>query len=706
MSRELCKAAIEGSIIATSYAEILLNQAIRRHGEDRPVAYPDTAYRLPVIRSLSGEETPVIGDLPKVLNKFKANIRHEPTFENAKLAGEATLFAAEIIEALKYINGVAPYNDPYMGFVSDGVLRKLGVPLVDDTIPGVAVIIGEAQDSKAAVQLFRELQKKGILVILVNNIIEQLLDEGMRLGVDYMAFPLGHFTAAIHAVNFALRAGLAFGNVPPGNRDQMLKYQAERVDAFVLALGELDEVRIAAEFGAIHLGFPVVSDQPVEEIPGKFVYEPDYVKMVQTALELRNIKIKIVDIPIPVTYGPAFEGERIRKEDMYVEFGGGRSPAFELVQMKSMDEVEDGRITVVGPDVDEIPAGTAMPLGLVVDVAGRKMQEDFEPVLERRIHYFINYCEGCWHIAQRDICWLRISKDAVSRGFKIKHYGDILYAKFKSDFPAIVDRVQVTILTDEAQVLEHVELARKKYAARDARLRGLTDEAVDTFYSCTLCQSFAPNHVCIVAPERSGLCGAVSWLDAKASYEITPTGPNQPILKGECLDEVKGQWKGVNEFLYSASHRTLESVNLYTLMENPMTSCGCFECIMAILPEANGVMIVNREYPGQTPCGMKFSTLAGTVGGGVQTPGFMGHGRAYVASRKFIQADGGLARVVWMPSELKEFLREDILRRSEGLGLVDFYDKIADEKVGTTIEQVLPFLEEKGHPALSMPPLL
>ncbi|MEW5865505.1 MAG: acetyl-CoA decarbonylase/synthase complex subunit alpha/beta [Bacillota bacterium] len=706
MSRELCKAAIEGSIIATSYAEILLGQAIRRFGEETPVGYPDTAYRLPVIRSLSGEDTPTIGDLPPVLNKFKANIRHDPTLENAKLAGEATLFAAEVIEALKFINGKNPYKDPYMGFVSDAVLRKLGVPLVDDTIPGVAVIIGKARTSKDAVTLYKELQKRGILVIMVNDIIEQLLEEGMRLGADYMAFPLGHFTAAIHAVNFALRAGLAFGGIAPGKRGEMLKYQAERVDAFVLALGELDEVRIAAEFGAIHLGFPVVTDQQVEEIPDLFVYEPDYVKMVQRALELRNIKIKIVDIPIPVTFGPAFEGERIRKEDMHVEFGGQRSPAFELVRMRAMDEVEDGKITVIGPEIDEVAAGTAMPLGIMVDVAGRKMQEDFEPVLERRVHYFINYAEGCWHIAQRDICWMRISRDAFNKGFRVRHFGEILYAKFKSDFPAIVDRVQVTLITDRAQVLEQLEVARKKYAARDARLAGLTDESVDTFYSCTLCQSFAPNHVCIVAPERIGLCGAVSWLDAKASFEITPTGPNQPIVKGECIEPVKGQWVGVNEFLKQASHNTLDTVNIYTLLENPMTSCGCFECIMAILPEANGVMIVNREFSGMTPCGMKFSTLAGSVGGGVQTPGFMGHGRSYVLSRKFIAADGGLARVVWMPKEVKEFLKEGLVRRAAELGLNGFYNKIADETVGTTIEEILPFLEEKGHPALSMPPLM
>ena len=424
-------------------------------------------------------------------------------------------------------------------------------------------------------------------------------------------------------------------------------------------------------------------------------------------MELRNIKLKIVDIPVPITVGPAFEGETIRKKEAWVEFGGGRSPGFELVRMADADHVEDGKIEVVGPEIDEMPEGSVFPLGIIVDIYGRKMQEDFEGVLERRIHYFINYGEGLWHVAQRDLCWLRISKGAQEAGFKIRHFGELLIAKFKSDYPAIVDRVQVTLITDAQVIDEKIKIAREKYQARDARLKGLTDESVDTFYSCTLCQSFAPNHVCIVSPERVGLCGAVSWLDAKASNEITPTGPNQPITKGECLDEAKGMWKNLNDFLYTSSNRTLEEVNLYTLMDKPMTSCGCFEAIMAVLPLTNGVMITTREHSGDTPCGMSFSTLAGTCGGGVQTPGFMGIGRRYVVSSKFIPADGGLGRIVWMPKELKEYLKDELVERAVQIGLgADFVDKIADETVGITEEEILPFLEERQHPALKMDPLM
>ncbi len=201
----------------------------------------------------------------------------------------------------------------------------------------------------------------------------------------------------------------------------------------------------------------------------------------------------------------------------------------------------------------------------------------------------------------------------------------------------------------------------------------MTDEAVDTFYSCTLCQSFAPNHVCVITPERSGLCGAYNWLDGKAAYQINPTGPNQPRQeRAGRSTPVKGQWQGINEFVYGNSHKTLEVFNAYSMIENPMTSCGCFECISCVLPSTNGIMTVYRNYPGMTPSGMKFSTLAGTVGGGVQTPGFIGHSKLYIGSRKFISAEGGAKRIVWMNRELKEELAPVLKKIGEREGIREF----------------------------------
>ncbi|MFQ6127561.1 MAG: acetyl-CoA decarbonylase/synthase complex subunit alpha/beta [Thermoplasmata archaeon] len=711
---ELFGMAISGAITATGYADVLLNRALRKYGPDKPVQYPDTGYELPSFYGWT--ETPVkkLGDLPHLLGQVRAKIRHEPTLENALTAGEATMWSAEIVEAIRYLDNDHPYaneappgTQEYCGFVGDPVLRNLGIAFVDDTIPGCFVFVGKAKDPEALARIVRDCQGKGMLLMATFDIIRQLEDQGIKMGTDIMLYPLGEFTQAIHGLNFAIRAALTFGGIKRGDREGLYNYLTKRPKVVVIQLGPLDHIKVAAEFAVMFNGSPTITDQDVEEIPGKYVVQKDYDQIVQTAIEIRDMQIKLGAVDIPVAYGPAFEGETVRRPDTYVECGGpSKTPVFELVKMREANEVEDGRITLIGKDVDELEEASSSPLGILVEVYGKEMQKDFESVLERRIHQFINFAEGGWHTGQRNLIWIRLSKDGVSGGLRFKHFGDVLHTKFHDEFGGLLNRVQVTIMTDPSEIEKHLPEAMESYDYRDERLRGMMDESVDTFYTCTLCQSFAPDHVCVITPERLGLCGAINWLDAKASNQITPTGPNQPIDKATTIDETKGQWEGVNKAVYEASHGKLEKFNIYTMMEDPMTSCGCFECIVGIVPEANGVVVVNREHSGMTPLGMKFSTLAGTVGGGQQTPGFIGVGRYYLLSKKFISADGGFQRIVWMPKDLKDAMRDKLKERAEELGISDFVDKIADETISTESAGLLEFLSRVEHPALKLPPML
>ncbi|MFQ6116925.1 MAG: CO dehydrogenase/CO-methylating acetyl-CoA synthase complex subunit beta, partial [Candidatus Bipolaricaulia bacterium] len=475
----------------------------------------------------------------------------------------------------------------------------------------------------------------------------------------------------------------------------------------------ITDEKYATAAGAINFGFPTISDVEIPQILPRGICTYEHVvsgiprdKIVKVAVEVRGLKLKVSKIPIPVPYGAGFEGERVRKEQMQVQFGGKYSEAFELLRGRPMEEVEDGRIELVGPDIDQVEEGGAMPLGVIVEVAGRNFKEDFETVLERRIHEFTSWANGVFHMGQRAIVWARISKEAFQKGFRLRHYGEIIIAKMHEEFSGIIDKVQVTLITDPEKIKEPLEEAKEIYRQRDERIMGMQDESVDTFYSCILCQSYAPDHVCIVTPERLGLCGAYTWLDCAASYEMNPHGPNQPVKKGEVIDPVKGQWKGVNEYLEVASNGNLHKFNAYSMMEDPMTSCGCFEVIAAILPETNGVMLVNREHLGQTPIGMTFSTMAGQIGGGVQTPGFIGIGKLYITSKKFISADGGIKRVVWMPTSLREEIRERLEKRLEEIGEPDLIEKIATEEDATSSEELLEFLQRVGHPALEMEPMM
>lgn len=726
MSKIIATSAIRGAYKIVERAEKALKTCIERHGRDQKLEFPDTAYYLPIIYSMTGIKVERLSDAETVIEEAKKLLPPVPSdrvwvpYLGATLdAGIATLWAEEIIEAIKYIDGPSPVEGIWLGAASDVIIRERGIEFVDGTAPGFAACVGACKDNKTAVRIARELQEKNIYVFMSastdgKSMAEQLAEEGVDLGWDTRLVPFGKdISATIYSLGFAARAAMSFGGVQPGDYRRMLLYNKNRVFAFVLALGEVDEEKYANAAGAINFGFPTIADTPIPEIlpRGICTYEhvvsniPDE-QIVSKAIEVRGLKVTVDKVDIPVSFGPAFEGERVRKENTYLEFGGNKSEAVELLVMVDSSEVEDGKIEVFGPEVDDVEEGSVLPLGVLVEVSGRKMQQDFEPVMERQIHYFLNYASGVFHMGQRDIPWIRFSKDAVKSGFKIRHIGTILHAKMHSQFGNIMDKVQVKIYTNPEDVSTLKKRAREIFKTRDERLGTLTDESVDTFYSCALCQSFAPNHVCIVSPERSGLCGAYNWLDCKASYEINPTGPNQPVKKGETIDENLGIWRGVNEFVYKASNQTLESFSAYSMIVNPMTSCGCFEVIVAILPMTNGVMAVNREYPGMTPCGMKFSTLAGSVGGGIQTPGFIGVSKFFIGSRKFIKADGGLKRLVWMPKELKEEIRDLLEERAKEMEVPDLVDKIATEEEAETEEEVLEWMQKVGHPALEMEPIM
>jgi len=735
MSKIIISAAIRGAHKIADRAETALNDAIKTFGPDKTIELPNTGYYLPVIYGMLGVKVETLADLQPVMKTIRGLLPEVPS-ENVWLpylgkgldAGMATLFSDEIIEVIKYLQDPVPYviaeNCPeggplWLGAADDIIMRKRGIEFVDGSAPGFAACVGAAPTNEIAVKLARELQQKNLYVFMAGEthgktMAEQLAEEGVQMGWETRLVPFGKdITSAVFAVGFATRAAMSFGGAKGGDFNTILHYNKDRIFAFVLALGEVDDEKYAQAAGAINYGFPTIADTDIPQVlpTGVCTYEHvvsniSHDEMVAKAIEVRGLKITITEVPVPVAYGPAFEGERIRKEDMYAEMGGQKTPAFEYVRMKDMNEIEDGDIQVIGPEIDDISEGARLPIGVVVDVAGRKMQGDFEPILERQVHRYFNEAQGVFHMGQRDISWIRISKEAKKKGFKLHHLGDVIHAKFHADYSAILDKVAVNIYTKEEDVLKLREEARKAYHKRDDRISNLTDEGVDIYYSCTLCQSFAPSHVCVITPERSGLCGAYNWLDGKAAHQIDPTGPNQPIQKGASVDEVKGQWQGVNEFLYTASRHSLEKFNAYSMMEDPMTSCGCFECISGLLPMSNAVMVVNREYPGMTPVGMKFSTLAGSVGGGLQTPGFVGHSKHYIGSKKFISAEGGLLRLAWMPKCLKDEIGPMIQERGKQEGIDDLLSMIADEDVGSTEDEVMEFMQKVNHPALTLPPLM
>jgi acetyl-CoA decarbonylase/synthase complex subunit beta len=651
------------------------------------LGYPETAYHLPVSYALTGIA---------VKDGATAGQAYAKAGENPLVACECLLAARAAVSG--------PEGAPYTGFIPDTVLRKLGYSLVDGSILGMALLAGAPASADAAAAMARELQEKYMLTFLAGDIIRTLSSAGVKTGLDYRLVPLG--SRPLHAVHFAdivARVAMMFGGVVPGDAGRLIAYAAERAKVFAIVFPGLSDEEIAFTDTLRALSIPIITPEGYEG--GAWIRSPAD-EAVRRGMEARDIRVKVTAIPIPMGCSPAFEGKSIRKEEMFVEFGGGRSPAFELLRMRDPVDVVDGRVTVLGPEIGEMKQGSAVPLGILVEVAGKRMRKEFEPVLERRIHNFVNYGEGSWHVAQRNLIWVRLSKEAVAKGVKVEHLGKLIAAKFKMDFPELLDAVQVTLVTDGKQVTELVKEAEQAYEERDRRVLGMKDEDVDTYYSCTLCQTFAPNHVCVITPQRPALCGAISWLDGRTAYEISPAGANQPIKKGRLIDAQRGEFEGVNEFVKKASHGEVDRCSLYGLMEYPMTCCGCFECIAVVLPEVNGVMVVNREFTGETPSGMSFSTLAGTIGGGAQTPGFAGISKGFILSERFLQAEGGIGRLVWVPSILKEELGPRLKKRLEAIGKPELFGKIATEHEASTIEALQEFLAKVDHPAPGMRSLI
>jgi acetyl-CoA synthase len=740
MSKIIATAAIKGAHKIIERALEKYEEAVKKFGKETEIGFPNTAYYLPIIYAILGYPVKKLGDCEEVLQEAKRLLPELPSEKTwlpylapALDAGMATFFAEEIIEAIRYLEAPNFYvkgedvteTNFWLGAADDVIFRKRGVEFVDGTAPGFAAILGSPKDKENAARIAQELLEKNLYVFMhdqTNGIYmpELLKSAGVQLGWPTRLVPFGtEYTSVVFAIGFACRVAMSFGGIKPGDYLGNLLYNKDRTFAFVITFGPVSDEWYANGAGAINWGFPVISDWEIPEIKPYGVCTYEHVvprvphdQIVDRAVEVRGLKVTTIKLDIPVAYAPAFEGERVRKDDLYLECGGGRSAAVELLISANLDEVEDGKIEVIGPEISDVSKlgikgpPYILPFAIVVKVAGVNMQSDFEAILERQFHHLVNYAQGIMHVGQRNIMWLRFSKQAVEKGFQFKHIGKILYAKLRQEFSAIVDKCEVTIYTIEDKVREVLDMAKRIYAERDARLAGLTDESVDIYYSCTLCQSFAPSHVCVITPERVGACGAYNWLDGKACYQMNPAGPNQPIPKEDAIDLKLGQYSGINKYVQQASRGKIERLSLYSILIDPMTVCGCMECIAALLPSINGIMIVNRDYLGITPTGMKFSTLAGMVGGGQVTPGFMGLAKHYISSKKFLSAEDGLLRVIWMPKMLKEELKEKLIERASELGVPDLIDKIADDTVATAEEEVAEYIKKVGHPVLNLPPVM
>ncbi|MEA3340120.1 MAG: CO dehydrogenase/CO-methylating acetyl-CoA synthase complex subunit beta [Chloroflexota bacterium] len=576
----------------------------------------------------------------------------------------------------------------------DAEVRRQGIGFIDGSIPGYALLLGD--DAAQARSLTESLTERRIVVFVTEDeLVAALREAGVSLGWESRVVPLD----ATSALGFVARVAQIFGNTD--TPEAALDYARQRLRGFSLLLGQPTPERLKAARDAAEFGCPLLGSADLEPgvdweaaIIGGLAMDD----LIQAGIEERGLRIHVPLPELPVKYSEEFAGEVVRDDAV-----GAALYGVELVV--TGQDLVDGRVTVAGPDLDAGLTGDH-PYGLLVEVSGRAMQPDFENVLEREIETLLNETNGLMHRGQRANSSLRVSQKAVDAGLRLRHLGEILHARYHNEFGAILNRVQVAIITDPGQVQALAERAQAVYDRRDARLSDMTDDEVDTFYTCTLCQTIASSHICVISPEHVGVCGAMDWMDAQAAVNIRPVGPNQAVEKEGLLDARLGQWESVNRAARKETGGALESYSLYSMMEDPGPACGDFDCITAMLPLSNGVMVVDHAYEGLTPSGMDWDMLYELVGACMPVPGFIGHSKRALRSRKFIAAEGGWRRIAWMDHALREELRPALEALADEAGLPGFVDMIATEKDTMSEEEVLAHMETAGHPALSMEPMI
>ena len=579
-------------------------------------------------------------------------------------------------------------------------VRQQGIGFIDDSLPGYVLLMGN--DTAGVTQLLPQLWEKQIVVFVVEDMLQEAWQAaGLPLGWETHTIP----TSMIDALGFITRVAQVFGN-----SDEIaatLQYARERLRGFTVLLGEPTPDRLALAQAATLLGCPLLSDTALPSSVETWEIEANYraatgkidpANIVQLGIEERGLQIRIPMPNLPTAYSPDFSGQVVRPDAC-----GACLTGVELTV--TGDHIVDGRITVIGPDLDSGVSGN-QSYAMLVEVSGRDMQPDFEPVLERQIETMFNDTDGVVHRGQRAATTLNIAQKAIDKGLRLRHLGEILHARYHNEYGNILSRVQITIFTEPAQIQTLTERAQAIYDQRDQRLSSLTDEDVDVFYTCNLCQSIAGGHLCVISPEHPGVCGAVDWMDARAAVSIRPVGPNKMVQKNGLIDTRLGQWESVNQIAQQESGGALTAYSLYSMMQDPGSACGDFECITAMLPMSNGVMVVDRTYDGLTPTGMNWAMLYEMVGAGVPVPGFLGHSKRILHSPKFISAEGGWRRIVWMNHALREELRPALDALAAEADVPGFVDMIATEETGLTEDDILAHMETVAHPALTLDPMI
>jgi acetyl-CoA decarbonylase/synthase complex subunit beta len=278
---------------------------------------------------------------------------------------------------------------------------------------------------------------------------------------------------------------------------------------------------------------------------------------------------------ITVNFGPRYLGERVLREDMYAELGGPKSCGFDLLVTESdPSKVTDGKVTLIGPDIPEMEEGGIYPFVWILRVYGENLTERHTSLLERNLIEFQDQVEGYMRVNTRQYLWTRVTKKCVQGGFSVAELARGTMMMMKAALPDLVDAIEAEFRTCDPEAVKDLieDYAMPIWDKRDHYLGERKDDDVEHFFGCTLCQTFAFNHVCVIAPERPPFCGITMYDDAEIIIEMDPHGYLHKFKKGAVIDELAGEYEGINDCVRQKSNDTIKRLNLYSTISYPQTS--------------------------------------------------------------------------------------------------------------------------------------
>ena len=155
---------------------------------------------------------------------------------------------------------------------------------------------------------------------------------------------------------------------------------------------------------------------------------------------------------LPIECSPRWASERVRKKDIWVELGGPKHDykSFVMVEVVDLDEINPGRIEIVGPDLDEIDSGSSFPFGYYIKLAGKKLNKDYEGFFERWASDNHTRVEGVMYLNTRDTCWMRLHNRIKSKMNSFKYLPQAIMGIFLAQIPLVeAMESKIIIATEE-----------------------------------------------------------------------------------------------------------------------------------------------------------------------------------------------------------------------------------------------------------------